>query len=115
MGSGRDINIVENGTPVQLDVIFIFDAHPFFVFCKSSIRLKVLVVQILTQCLKGSFNYDKVLKLAADNADGVADIKVACASKPSFDIDFTLLSSIFPLIAGSYRCSSLHAHKRSQI
>ena len=44
---------------------------------QSSIRLKVLVVQILTQCLKGSFNYDKVLKLASDNSDGVADIKVS--------------------------------------
>lgn len=52
------------------------------------------MVQILTQCLKGSFNYDKVLKLAADNADGVADIKGAIAAihfmltnAAKFDVD----------------------------
>lgn len=48
----------------------------------------------MTQCLKGSFNYDKVLKLAADNSDGVADIKGAIAAihfmltnAAKFDVD----------------------------
>lgn len=32
--------------------------------------------------MKGSFNYDKVLKLASDNSDGVADIKVTTLYAP---------------------------------
>lgn len=46
----------------------------------SSVRLKVLVVQIISFCLTGTFNYQKILKLAGDNADGVADIKGAIAA-----------------------------------
>jgi hypothetical protein len=61
---------------------------------QSSVRLKVLAVQILTQCLKGEFNYEKVLKLAADNYDGIQDIKGAVAAlhfmltnAAKFDVD----------------------------
>lgn len=46
----------------------------------SSIRLKVLVSQILSNCINGELNYEKVRKLASDNADGVADIKGAIAA-----------------------------------
>ena len=46
----------------------------------SSVRIKVLVVQILGFCLEGSFNYEKILKLAADNAEGISDIKVRMES-----------------------------------
>lgn len=46
----------------------------------SSIRIKLLVAQIIEYCLQGSFNYDKVLRLAADNAEGVSDIKGAVAA-----------------------------------
>ena len=46
----------------------------------TSIRIKVLVTQIISYCLIGNFNYDKVLKLAADNAEGLLDIKGAIAA-----------------------------------
>jgi hypothetical protein len=46
----------------------------------TSIRIKVLVTQIISYCLIGNFNYDKVLKLAADNAEGILDIKGAIAA-----------------------------------
>lgn len=46
----------------------------------SSIRIKLLVAQIIEYCLQGSFNYEKVLRLAADNAEGVSDIKGAVAA-----------------------------------
>eukprot|EP01038_Epipyxis_sp_PR26KG_P005692 gene5692-7858_t len=46
----------------------------------SSVRIKVLVVQILSFCVEGEFNYEKVLKLASDNADGISDIKGAIAA-----------------------------------
>ena len=42
----------------------------------SSERIKFLAVQIIGYCLSGTFNYEKVLKLAADNTDGLSDIKV---------------------------------------
>jgi hypothetical protein len=43
----------------------------------SSARIKVLAVQIIHYCLSGTFNYEKVLKLASDNSDGTLnDIKV---------------------------------------
>lgn len=42
----------------------------------SSVRIKVLVVQIIEYCLQGTFNYEKVLKLAGNNADGLSDTKV---------------------------------------
>jgi len=46
----------------------------------SSVRVKILVVQILSYCLEGTFNHDKILKLAADNTDGLADIKGCVAA-----------------------------------
>lgn len=46
----------------------------------SSVRIRVLVVQILSYCLQRSFNYEKVLKLAADNEDGTSDMKGAIAA-----------------------------------
>ena len=46
----------------------------------TSIRIKVLVTQIISYCLIGNFNYDKVLKLASDNAEGLLDIKGAIAA-----------------------------------
>jgi len=46
----------------------------------TSIRIKVLVSQIISYCLIGNFNYEKVLKLAADNAEGILDIKGAIAA-----------------------------------
>lgn len=46
----------------------------------SSVRIKIVVVQILSYCLESTFNYEKVLKLAADNADGISDIKGAIAA-----------------------------------
>ena len=46
----------------------------------TSIRIKVLVTQIISYCLIGNFNYDKVIKLAADNAEGLLDIKGAIAA-----------------------------------
>lgn len=52
------------------------------------------MVQILSYCLQGEFNYDKVLKLASDNADGIADIKGSIAAihfilsnAAKFDVD----------------------------
>eukprot|EP01031_Cornospumella_fuschlensis_P038480 gene38480-46772_t len=46
----------------------------------SSIRVKVLVSQVIQYCLEGELNYEKVLKLAADNADGLQDLKGAIAA-----------------------------------
>jgi hypothetical protein len=36
----------------------------------------VLLSQIVNQALHGEFDYDKVLKIAADNADAASDLKV---------------------------------------
>jgi hypothetical protein len=46
----------------------------------SSIRLRTIVLQIIQYCVIGDFNYEKVLKLAADNTEGVSDIKGAIAA-----------------------------------
>lgn len=46
----------------------------------TSVRIRILVIQILSYCLQGTFNYEKVLKLAADNADGISDIKGSIAA-----------------------------------
>mmetsp|Transcript_15742 Transcript_15742/g.26274 ORF Transcript_15742/g.26274 Transcript_15742/m.26274 type:complete len:211 (+) Transcript_15742:75-707(+) len=46
----------------------------------TSIRTKILAVQILGYCIAGAFNYDKVLKIAKDNADGLADLKGSIAA-----------------------------------
>jgi len=46
----------------------------------SSVRLRILVAQILSFCLVGELNYEKILKIAADNADGLSDIKGAVAA-----------------------------------
>lgn len=47
-----------------------------FIFYQTSVRIRILVVQILKYCVQGSFDYAKVLKLASENSDGVSDIKV---------------------------------------
>lgn len=46
----------------------------------SSVRIKIMVVQILSYCLEGTFNHEKIMKLASDNADGLADIKGCVAA-----------------------------------
>jgi len=46
----------------------------------SSVRIKILVVQILQYCLEGTYNPDKIVKLASDSADGLADIKGCVAA-----------------------------------
>lgn len=46
----------------------------------SSVRMKILTAQILLHCANGTFNYEKVLKLAADESDGVSDLKGAVAA-----------------------------------
>jgi hypothetical protein len=47
----------------------------------SSIRMKVLVGQIITYCIEKNFSYEKILKLAADNGqEGVNDLKGAVAA-----------------------------------
>eukprot|EP01033_Poteriospumella_lacustris_P002347 gene2347-1712_t len=43
----------------------------------SSVRLRILVSQIIGFCLVGQLNYEKILKIAEDNADGLSDIKVS--------------------------------------
>ena len=43
-------------------------------------RMKVLTQQILSYCLQGTYNHDKLLKLASENADGLNDIKGAAAA-----------------------------------
>jgi hypothetical protein len=42
--------------------------------------MKVLVLQILSYCIQGTYNNEKLLKLAADNAEGLSDIKGAVAA-----------------------------------
>jgi len=66
----------------------------------SSVRIKVLAVQIIQYCLSGTFNYEKVLKLASDNSDGLNDIKVViqwyrCTTQ-SLDCDGNLVLSRVP-------------------
>eukprot|EP01039_Chlorochromonas_danica_P010699 gene10699-11874_t len=46
----------------------------------SSLRVKILASQVILHCLEGELNYDKVLKIAADLADGVQDVKGAVAA-----------------------------------
>jgi len=46
----------------------------------SSVRIKVVVMQILSYCLEGTFNTEKIMKLAADNAEGLADLKGSVAA-----------------------------------
>lgn len=46
----------------------------------SSVRLRILVSQIIGFCLVGQLNYEKILKIAEDNADGLSDIKGAIAA-----------------------------------
>jgi COMM domain containing 4 len=44
-------------------------------------RIKTLVTQILSNCIRGTYNDEKLLKLAADNtSDGLSDIKGAVAA-----------------------------------
>eukprot|EP00601_Ochromonadales_sp_CCMP2298_P022932 CAMPEP_0173308122 /NCGR_PEP_ID=MMETSP1143-20121109/21560_1 /TAXON_ID=483371 /ORGANISM="non described non described, Strain CCMP2298" /LENGTH=124 /DNA_ID=CAMNT_0014249489 /DNA_START=22 /DNA_END=393 /DNA_ORIENTATION=- len=55
----------------------------------SSVRLKVVVVQILAQCLQGTFNYEKVLKLgdAADLKGAVAAVHFMLSNAARFGVD----------------------------
>mmetsp|Transcript_14407 Transcript_14407/g.21614 ORF Transcript_14407/g.21614 Transcript_14407/m.21614 type:complete len:211 (+) Transcript_14407:58-690(+) len=46
----------------------------------TSVRVKILVVQILNYCIEGVFNYEKVVKIAKDNSDGVSDLKGSIAA-----------------------------------
>ena len=41
----------------------------------SSVRVKVLAVQVLSSALEGTFNHEKVLKLAGNGAEGLSNIK----------------------------------------
>ncbi|KAJ1438404.1 hypothetical protein B484DRAFT_444586 [Ochromonadaceae sp. CCMP2298] len=56
---------------------------------QSSVRLKVVVVQILAQCLQGTFNYEKVLKLgdAADLKGAVAAVHFMLSNAARFGVD----------------------------
>lgn len=47
----------------------------------TSIRMKILVSQIITYCINGNFNYEKVLKLANnDENNAISDLKGAIAA-----------------------------------
>jgi hypothetical protein len=46
----------------------------------SSVRIKVVVMQILSYCLEGTFNTEKIMKLASDNAEGLAGLKGSVAA-----------------------------------
>ena len=66
----------------------------------SSVRVKVLVIQILSYCIQGTYNNEKLLKLAADNAEGLSDIKGAVAAvhfmvvnAAKYDVDEVSLST----------------------
>ncbi len=66
----------------------------------SSVRMKVLVLQILSYCIQGTYNNEKLLKLAADNAEGLSDIKGAVAAvhfmivnAAKYDVDEESLST----------------------
>jgi hypothetical protein len=41
----------------------------------TSVRVKVLAVQVLSSALEGTFNHEKVLKLAKNDAEGLSNIK----------------------------------------
>jgi hypothetical protein len=43
---------------------------------QTSVRTRVLAVQVLAHCVSGAFSYEKARKIARDNADGLADLKV---------------------------------------
>lgn len=43
-------------------------------------RLEFVVVQIVSFCLNGDFDYEKIVKIATDNVDGISDIKGAIAA-----------------------------------
>ena len=44
-------------------------------------RIKILLTQILSNCIKGTYNDEKILKLAAENSsDGLSDVKGAVAA-----------------------------------
>jgi hypothetical protein len=89
--------------------------------------MKILVIQILGFCLEGTFNYEKVsfaipffsclfdfqqvMKIAKDNADGISDLKVCPlwippASQPPRCVHFLL---------GFNCCCSFYYHQCSQI
>jgi len=65
----------------------------------TSVRMKVLVMQILSNCIQGTYNNEKLVKLAADDADGLSDIKGAVAAvhfmvvnAAKYDVDEVSLS-----------------------
>ena len=65
----------------------------------TSVRMKILTAQTILQCVNGSFNYEKVLKLASSDAsDGISDLKGAiaavhfiCFNAAKHDLDETSL------------------------
>eukprot|EP01035_Chromulina_nebulosa_P019533 gene19533-25431_t len=46
----------------------------------TSVRIKVLTTQIIAYSVAGNFDYNKILKLASDNEDGINEIKGAIAA-----------------------------------
>jgi len=46
----------------------------------TSPRIKIMTQQILSYCLQGTYNHEKLLRLASENADGLNDIKGAVAA-----------------------------------
>ena len=46
----------------------------------TAVRIKLIVTQVLSNCIEGTFNHERILKLAATHGDGVRDIKGAIAA-----------------------------------
>ncbi len=66
----------------------------------TSVRMKILVLQILSNCIQGTYNNEKLLKLANDNSEGLSDLKGAVAAvhfmvvnAAKYDIDENSLST----------------------
>ena len=65
----------------------------------TSVRVKVLAVQVLSSALEGTFNHEKVLKLASNDAEGLSNIKGITAAvrfiltnAARYDLDETSLT-----------------------
>jgi DNA polymerase III delta prime subunit len=46
----------------------------------SSVRFRIFVAQIISYCLMGELNYEKIIKIAEDNSEGLSNIKGAVAA-----------------------------------
>lgn len=65
----------------------------------TAVRIKLIVTQVLSNCIEGTFNHERILKLAATHGDGVRDIKGAIAAihfiltnSARFDLDESSMS-----------------------